>query len=82
MTDISSILFFFKPKVGRALHVIGYTWRGRATEEVFGGLAASPDSCCKIERSQWDQGGGVQRPQSLNTNVLLMPHCEGQQEYK
>lgn len=30
----------------------------------------------------WDQGGGVQRPQSLNTNVLLMPHCEGHQEHK
>lgn len=48
----------------------------------WAGLPASPDSCCKKERSQWDQGGGVQRPQSLNTNVLLMPGCEGHQEHR
>ena len=53
-----------------------------AAEGVLCVLSASPDSCCKMERSQWDQGGGVQRPQSLNTNVLLMPRCEGHQEHK
>lgn len=59
-----------------------YTWRGSgATEGLFGGLVVSPDSCCKMERSQQDQGG-VQRPQSLNPNVLLMPGCEGHQEHK
>lgn len=34
-----------------------------------------------MERSRWDRGGGQQRPQSLNTNVLLMPRCEGHQEH-
>lgn len=62
------------------LCVIGYTWRGQGPQRVLGGLPL--DSCCKMERSRWDQGGGVQRPQSLNTNVLLMPRCEGHQEHK
>lgn len=55
--------------------------RSEAAEGLLGELAASPDSCCKMERSRQDQGE-VQRPQSLNTNVLLMPRCEGHQEHE
>lgn len=87
ITDISSILLFnvfnrSPYEEGTALCDRVHLERAGVTEGVLGGLTASPDSCCKMERSWWDHGGGVQRPQSLNTNVLLMPHCEGHQEHK
>lgn len=55
--------------------------RSGVTEGLLGGFSSSPNSCCEMERSRWDRGGGQQRPQSLNTNVLLMPRCEGRQEH-
>lgn len=43
------------------VHLEG-SWAAGGGGGVLGGLSASPDSCCKIERSGWDQAGGAQSP--------------------
>lgn len=68
-------------EVGMALCDRVHLERSEVTEGLLGGFSSSPNSCCEMERSRWDRGGGQQRPQSLNTNVLLMPRCEGHQEH-
>lgn len=83
LQEITDILLFHGAVMRWArLCVMGTPGEVGGHGRSLGGPSASPDSCCKMERSQWDQGGGVWRPQSLNTNVLLMPRCEGHQEHK
>lgn len=63
--------------------MIGYTWRGQEPRRESSAGSLHPQTAAvKWKGHGGIREGGVQRPQSLNTNVLLMPRCEGHQEHK
>lgn len=65
------------------LRVIGSTWRGQGPQrEPSVGFLHPQTAAVKWKGHSGIREEECRAPQSLNTNVLLMPGCEGHQEHK